>query len=159
MKKIWQWLLIENNRKVLTFLGTGIAAIVAAIWTYFTYFDQAGTKVQSEVDVHLITQPSQSSPINIGATWREIYPNPGSTSQIIQNGDTFRFIIEGAIQGSRFQSSGSGTIKGIHIETTYQSTIPSTGHCSGTISSDRMQTKSICVDSVNGQFETTWVRQ
>jgi len=40
MKKIWNWLLIENNRKVLSFLGTGVVLIITASWTYFTYFDQ-----------------------------------------------------------------------------------------------------------------------
>jgi len=40
MKKIWNWLLIENNRKVLSFLGTGVVIIITASWTYFTYFDQ-----------------------------------------------------------------------------------------------------------------------
>jgi len=115
--------------------------------------------VQSGEEVRLPAQPSQPSPINISATWREIYPNPGSISQTIQDGDTFRYIVEGAIQGSRFQSSGSGTIRGKYIESTYQSTIPSTGHCSGTVSSDGMQMKSTCVDSVNGKFESAWVRQ
>jgi hypothetical protein len=159
MKKIWNWLLIENNRKLLSFLGTGIAVIIAAIWTYFVYFDQAETRMKSGKDVRPTLQSSQSPLINIGATWREIYPNPGSLSQIIQDGDTFKFLVEGAIQGSRFQSSGTGTIKGKNIESTYQSTIPSTGHCSGIVSPDGMQTKSTCIDSVHGQYETTWVRQ
>jgi hypothetical protein len=157
MKKIWDWLLIENNRKALSFLGAGIVAIVVAIWTYFTYFDQAKTSVQRRVNVHSTSKP-QPSPINIGATWREIYPNTGSTSQIIQDGDTFRFIMKFTLQGYPFQSSGSGTINGLNFKSTYQSTIPSTGHCSGTISSDGMRTKSICVDSVNGKFESAWVR-
>jgi len=159
MKKIWNWLKSENNLKVLTFLGSVIVAIVTAIWTYSTHNDQVGIQTESGKDARLTPQVTQSSPINIGATWREIYPNPGSISQIIQDGDTFRFILEGAIQGSRFQSSGTGTIKGKYFESTYQSTIPSTGRCSGTISSDGKQTKSTCFDSVNGQFESAWVRQ
>jgi hypothetical protein len=44
MKKIWNWLLNENNRKVLSFLGTGIVVIISASWTYFTYFDRAENK-------------------------------------------------------------------------------------------------------------------
>lgn len=55
MKKIWNWLLIENNRKVLSFLGTGIVVIVAASWTYFTYIDRTGNRLQSGEDVHLAT--------------------------------------------------------------------------------------------------------
>ena len=56
MKKIWNWLLIENNRKVLSFLGTGIVVIVAASWTYFTYIDRTGNRLQSGEDVHLATK-------------------------------------------------------------------------------------------------------
>ena len=151
MKKILNWLLIENNRKLLSFLGKGITVIIAAIWTYFVYFDQAKTRIKSRKDIHPI--------INIGATWREIYPNSGNLSQIIQNGNTFKFLVEGSIQGTYFQSSGTGTINGNNIESTYQSTIPSIGHCSGIISPDGMQTKSTCIDSMNGQFNTAWVRQ
>ncbi len=40
MKKIWDWLSVENNRNVLSFLGTGLAVIIAGLWTYFTYFNQ-----------------------------------------------------------------------------------------------------------------------
>ena len=44
MKKIWNWLLIENNRKVLSFLRTGVVVIILASWTYFTYFDRVENK-------------------------------------------------------------------------------------------------------------------
>ena len=157
MKKIWNWLLIENNRKVLSFLGTGIVVIIAGLWTFFTYYDRADTQPKDKEEVDL-SAPS-STPINISATWREIYPNPGSISHTIQDGNAFRYTVKGVIQGFRFQSSGSGTIKGKYIESSYQTTIPSTGHCSGTISSDGIQMKSICVDTVNGKFESVWVRQ
>lgn len=64
MKKIWNWLLIENNRKVLSFLGTGIVVIVAASWTYFTYFDRTGNKLQSGEDIRLATKDIKNkSPI------------------------------------------------------------------------------------------------
>lgn len=45
MKNLWSWLLVENNRKALSFLGTGIAVVVVAGWTYFTYFDKSPKKV------------------------------------------------------------------------------------------------------------------
>jgi len=155
MKKIWNWLLIENNRKVLSFLGSGLITIVAAFWTYFTYFDQTDTRLKNDGSI----QAALPTTINIGATWREIYPNPGSISQITQDGNSFSYITEGAIQGSRFQSSGRGIIKGVYFESSYQSNIPSTGKCSGSVSPNKLQTKSTCVDSVYGQFETVWVRQ
>jgi len=155
VKKIWHWLLIDNNRKVLSFLGKGLFVVVAASWTYFIYFDQAA-------DSDIISPPFPSSdkqPFNITATWREISPNPGNLSQITQEGNSFSFVVKGTALGQPFQSSGNGTIEGAQINSTYSSTIPSTGYCSGTISYNGMQTKSICVDSVNGQFGTVWVRQ
>ncbi len=106
------------------------------------------------------TQPSQSlSPINISSTWHELYPNPGNISRTIQDGNTFRFTIIGAIQDFPFQSAGNGIIKGQYLESNYQSTIPSTGRCAGTLSSDGMQIKLTCDDSVTGQYETAWVRE
>ncbi len=106
------------------------------------------------------TQPPQSlSPMNISSTWHELYPNPGNISQTIQDGDAFSFTIIGAIQDFPFQSAGNGVIKGRYLQSNYQSTIPSTGRCAGTLSSDGMQIKLTCVDSVTGQYESAWVRE
>ena len=98
-------------------------------------------------------------PVDISGVWREIYPNPGTLTQTIQEGNTFRFTVRGAVLGVPFQSSGSGTIKGRHLESTYQSTVPSKGRCTGTLSADGRQVTSTCTDSVYGQFETSGVRQ
>jgi hypothetical protein len=99
------------------------------------------------------------STADISGVWREIYPNPGSISQTIQEGNTFRFTKRGTIRGWPFQSSGNGTITGRDLESTYQSTIPSRGRCSGTVSPDGMQITVTCFDSVFGQFESAGVRQ
>lgn len=98
-------------------------------------------------------------PINISSTWHELYPNPGNISKTIQDGSVFKFTVQGIIQGSRFQTTGSGIIKGHYIESSYQSTVPSTGRCAGTVSADAMQIKLTCNDSVTGQYETAWVRE
>jgi hypothetical protein len=103
--------------------------------------------------------PQPPQPLNLSGIWQEIYPNPGTISHTTQDGNTFRCTIQGAIQGWPFQSSCSGTIRGQSIESTYQSTIPSMGRCSGTVSSDGMQITSTCIDSVYGQFITSAVRQ
>lgn len=106
-----------------------------------------------------IQSPQSLPPINISSTWHELYPNPGNISRTIHDGDTFRFTTIGAIQDFPFQSTGSGIIKGQYLESNYQSTIPSTGRCAGTVSSDGMQIKFTCVDSVTGQYEAAWVRE
>jgi hypothetical protein len=99
------------------------------------------------------------STVDISGVWREIYPNPGTISQTTQDGNTFQFTIRGNVQGVPFQSAGRGTIRGRHIESTYQSTLPSKGSCSGTLSADGMQITSTCTDSVYGRFEMSGMRQ
>jgi hypothetical protein len=99
------------------------------------------------------------APVDISGIWREVYPNPGTLTQTIQEGTTFRFTVRGAVLGVPFQSTGNGTIRGRHLESTYQSTTPSTGRCTGTVSADGRQVTSTCRDSVYGQFETSGVRQ
>lgn len=149
MRKIWNWLSIENNRKVLSFLGSGISVIVAALWVYY----QQTEPQQKQKEV--ATSSSKPS-INISGIWRD--PVSGSISQTIQEGNSFRYIVKGLLYGIPYQSSGNGTIKGKRVESAYQSNIPSTGHCAGMLSIDGKQIKSTCVDSVNGEFESVWVR-
>ncbi len=48
MNKLWNWLLIENNRKVLSFLGKGLVVVIAAGWTYFTYFDTTTSQLSEK---------------------------------------------------------------------------------------------------------------
>jgi hypothetical protein len=98
-------------------------------------------------------------PVDISGVWREVYPNPGTLTQTIQEGQTFRFTVRGTLLGVPFQSSGSGTIRDRHLESTYQSSTPSKGRCTGTVSADGRQVTSTCTDSVYGQFETSGVRQ
>ena len=58
MKKIWNWLYIESNRKVLSFLGTGIAVIIAASWAYFTYYDSNRNRFQNGKEVRDVKNDS-----------------------------------------------------------------------------------------------------
>jgi hypothetical protein len=100
-------------------------------------------------------------PINITGIWRD---TSGNMSQITQQGETFRFTTRGpSCIGGTYQSSGSGTIRGTLVESSYksliQSTLPSEGQCSGTVSPDGMQMTSTCYDSVCGQFTLSGVRQ
>jgi len=43
--RLWRFVLIQENRQLLGFIGGTIAAIVAAVWAVFTYFHPANTVV------------------------------------------------------------------------------------------------------------------
>ncbi|MGH6795130.1 MAG: hypothetical protein ACREDD_10230 [Methylocella sp.] len=38
LQKIWQYLQDENNQRMLTLTGGGLAAVIVALWTAFVYF-------------------------------------------------------------------------------------------------------------------------
>ena len=95
----------------------------------------------------------------ISGTWREIYPNPGNLTLTTQQRNTFQSVGRGMVLGKLIQVSGSWTIRGRTLESTYQSSTPSRGRCIGTVSADGKQVTSTCTDSVFGQFESSAVRQ
>ncbi|HKD41224.1 MAG TPA: toll/interleukin-1 receptor domain-containing protein [Myxococcaceae bacterium] len=94
--------------------------------------------------------------LDLSGLWRD---NWGNTSQITQRGDAYTFTAWGSACRGNFRSTGSGTIRGKYVESTYQSTIPSQGRCSGTVSDDGRRATSTCVDSVCGQFASSSIRQ
>jgi hypothetical protein len=101
--------------------------------------------------------PTPSPEVNISGVWRD--NTLGTTSQVAQEGSTFKFTVWGtACIGGNFQSSGDGTIRGNSVESHYQSNF-SQGTCSGTVSSDGRRMTSICKDTVCGQFQSSAVRQ
>jgi len=97
------------------------------------------------------------APAEISGRWRDT--TWGHVSQITQDGEAFHYSVWGAACRGTFQSSGSGTIRGNRVESTYRSTMPSQGRCSGTVSPDGTQIRSTCVDSVCGSFAASAVRQ
>ena len=101
--------------------------------------------------------PTPAPEVNISGVWRD--NTLGTTSQVTQQGSTFKFTAWGtACIGGNFQSSGEGTIRGNSVESHYQSNF-SQGTCSGTVSSDGGRMTSICKDTVCGQFQSSAVRQ
>jgi hypothetical protein len=94
--------------------------------------------------------------LNLSGVWRD---NWGNVSQITQRGDAYTFTAWGSACRGSFRSTGSGTIRGKYVESTYQSTIPSQGRCSGTVSNDGRRATSTCVDSVCGQFASSSIRE
>jgi hypothetical protein len=101
--------------------------------------------------------------LHIGGVWRDAnYPNNGS--QVTQDGTSFSFTRWGALpNGTRFESSGSGTLIGqrytSRYNARYQSGDLSAGDCSGTVSSDGLRMELNCRDSLLGMFSLTAIRQ
>ena len=102
-------------------------------------------------------RPARPAPLDISGQWRDT--TWGHVSQITQAGESFHFTVQGAACRGNFRSSGTGTIRGNRIESTYRSTMPSEGRCSGTVSADGTQMRSTCVDSMCGSFAASAVRQ
>ncbi len=102
-------------------------------------------------------QTAAPPPIVIRGAWRDT--TWGHTSEFIQSGDTFQYTASGIACRGSFRSSGAGSIRGTRVEFTYQSTMPSEGRCTGTVSPDGSRMTSTCVDSVCGQFVAYLVRQ
>lgn len=98
--------------------------------------------------------PLSPTPINIGGRWRD---NFGNITHLVQRGDTVTATASGYACKGAFHTTGSGTITGNILESTYQSSY-STGHCRGTISADGMQITSSCHDSVCGPFTSSAVK-
>jgi hypothetical protein len=105
------------------------------------------------------SEPANPPAVDIESRWRELYPNPGNVSRIVQDGDAFTFTIEGRAGAIPFSSRGSGSITGRQIRSTYESTLPSTGRCRGSVTADGRRTEFECLDSMTGRYESAWVRE
>lgn len=111
------------------------------------------------------TEPRPSAELvpNIGGVWLDSnYPDNGS--RITQDGNRFRFTRWGVLpNGTRFESSGSGTITGQRFTSNYtaryQTGATSAGDCSGTLSPDRTHMDLSCNDSLLGTIPVTAIRQ
>jgi hypothetical protein len=110
--------------------------------------------------VDLMLSPTAAAPaaaLNIAGRWRD---NWGTVYQIVQEGDAFRFSASGtSCKGNDYQSSGHGTITGRTVESSYNSTIPSGGRCSGAVFGNGTQMDSTCRDTICGSFTSSLVRQ
>jgi len=100
--------------------------------------------------------------LKIAGKWRD--NDSRAVSQITQDGNTFRFARWGTLtNGTRFQSSGRGTISGQRFTSTYyaqyQTGEDSSGECSGSISGDGMHIQLECSDSLFGAFAGAANRQ
>jgi tetratricopeptide (TPR) repeat protein len=56
---IWNWLLIEENRQILSFLGGGLVVVVGGLWIAYTYFRKSA-KDSSPTSASITTDKIQS---------------------------------------------------------------------------------------------------
>lgn len=112
MKKVWNWLLIENNRKVLSFLGTALVVITTGIWTYFTYFEQVEKKVHLEKSP-LQTIPDKITKNNIEMPFVGVYTGINTQGNLQQATKiTFRHSTTGKVTGTYTLSGMLGKMDG-----------------------------------------------
>jgi hypothetical protein len=95
--------------------------------------------------------------LDLSGSWRDT--TWGHVFRVVQEGNTFQYTASGTACRGSFRSSGSGSIRGTRIESTYRSTTPSEGRCSGTVSADGKRMNSTCFDSVCGQFIAVVAKQ
>jgi hypothetical protein len=100
--------------------------------------------------------PAMKPPLTIAGSWRD---NRGIMYSIAQEGDAFRFSAGISCRGNYFETSGRGTISGHHVESSYSSSLPSEGKCSGTILVKGTEMSSYCNDTICGAFSAYLFRQ
>jgi len=103
-----------------------------------------------------VAQQAPPTP-NIAGVWRD---NWGTVYQLTQHGNAFQFAAVGtSCTGAYVQSFGSGSVAGNSVQISYQSSLPSRGSCSGTLSSNGQELTSTCTDFVCGTFVSSAVRE
>jgi hypothetical protein len=121
---------------------------------------EVAAEVAAKEELKSISPPSVPS---IAGSWRD--PNvPSNGSRITQEGNSFQFNGWGVLpNGIPFMSSGSGTVTGLNITTTYttryQNGWVSNGQCMGTASLDGSRMTLTCTDNILGTFVSLWVRE
>lgn len=130
-------------------LGAALISNMDKIWP-----NSRSSAVPSPTVASSPQPPPSPTPLNIGGKWRD---NFGNITHVIQRGDTVTATASGIACRGHYDSTGSGTITGNILESTYQSTY-STGRCRGTVSADGMRITSSCHDSVCGRFASSSVK-
>ena len=103
--------------------------------------------------LNALAKPNSQDKVVVSGRWRD---NWGTVYTISREGNAIKFAAEGtSCRGGYFRSVGSGTVTGNSFETTYQSTLPSRGECSGTISASGTRMTSTCRDTVCGRIASS----
>jgi hypothetical protein len=147
---------------IIALIGTISAALIGNWDKIWTSPSQSSSSVSSPTMANppqaTVTTPQQATPsptpINLDGRWRDQF---GNITHLVQRGDTVTATSSGVACRGHFDSTGSGTIIGNILESTYQSTY-STGQCRGRVASDGRRITSSCHDSVCGAFTTSSVK-
>lgn len=137
-------------------LLTAIAALITAVGGVIILFRETGPSPQT-----VTQQPAQGTtappPIALTGQWRD---NWGTVYLVTQTGNSFILTATGtSCKGVPYQSKGSGTISGETMQSVYESSIGSTGSCSGIISNQGNTIDASCTDTVCGRFSMRSERQ
>lgn len=100
--------------------------------------------------------------ITVAGTWHDTN-FPANGSSITQTGSRIEFNGWGSTpQGVPFRNSGTGTIDGRTVTSTYATNytggVSSRGPCSGTVTPDGRRMTSTCTDSILGTFVMSGIR-
>ena len=105
----------------------------------------------------LSAAPAKEPALNIAGRWRD---NFAITYNIAQEEDGFRFSASGpSCRGNYFQTSGRGTVSGHSVESSYNSSLPSGGQCSGTVFANGTEMSSTCNDTICGSFRSSLIKE
>ncbi len=143
------------NATVIAAVITVVGSIAVALIANWDKFERSPTGAPPAKTVESV--------IKIAGHWRD--PNmPGNGSRITQVGNSFQFTGWGVLpQGIPYESSGSGTVNGQNITSTYtaryRNGLVSSGNCWGTVSPDGLRMTITCQDSLLGTFVSSDVRE
>ncbi len=108
------------------------------------------------------TLPSIPAAPSIAGVWHDS-ENPAYTAHIVQYGNRFTFTRSGTLpDGTQFKVNGNGTISGLQLKSQYtafwfnpiyQTSLPSSGSCSGSLSDDGAHMATTCNDTLFGYSE------
>lgn len=95
--------------------------------------------------------------------WRDS-TGPNNISRVRQTGNSFQYARQGSLaNGTGFDATGSGTLDGQQLVSSYQARYAngaaSSGTCSGSVSADATRMELQCVDSLLGAFSSVAVKQ
>lgn len=140
----------ETVPGALTAIGTVIAAVTGLIVALRDGGDRSPAPAPTVPAASSRQTVIPTGQPDLSGTWRD---NWGTIYQLTQDGPSLRFTAQGtSCRGVPFNSSGSGTVIGNQVETSYQSSVASRGTCSATVSPDGRQMTSRCTDSLCGTF-------
>lgn len=101
--------------------------------------------------------PVPAAGIDISGLWMS---EEGEPTRISQQGNHIEFVSDGiSCMSTPSRMQGRGSLDGYRLEVRYNSTLPSTGQCSGMLTPDGRSLVSNCRDSVCGTFVSTLYRR